>query len=160
MSPGRKSAVCAFGPARVSDRQQGIRSHLRTSVRERVARVELGVARLDGERATLRHGIACVHTQIHEDLIELRGIRQHRMQRVERPVAGRGNRNRRPHRKQRRERTLLLGAGVEAALQKACISAEEPLHAVAPLECAPLLQSERNQDGDEIHGLRIISEIL
>ena len=84
---------------------------------------------------------------------------QHRMQRVERPVAGSGNRNRRTHRKQRRERTLLLGPGVEAALQKARISTEEPLHAIAPLECAPLLQSERNQDRDQIHGLRIISEI-
>jgi len=49
---------------------------------------------------------------------------------------------------------------LNAALEKAPISTKEPLHTIAPLECTPLLQPERSQDGDEIHGSRIISEIL
>jgi hypothetical protein len=88
------------------------------------------------------------------------GQAEHRMQRVERPVAGCRNDHLRTHRKERREGALLLGTGIEAAFEKARIPAEDPLGTAAPPKCAPLLEPERNQDRDEIHVLTIISEIL
>ncbi len=53
---------------------------------------------------------------------------------------------------------LLLGAGVEAALEEARVAREQTLRADAPTERAPLLEAERDQDRDEVHS-RITSEI-
>ena len=80
------------------------------------------------------------------------GDAQQRMQRLERKLAGHRDRDRRAQRKQRSERALLLATGIEATLQKSCISDKKLLHAVAPSKRTPLLEPERNQNREEIHG--------
>ena len=42
-----------------------------------VAFVEFGIRGLDGKRAAIRHGVARVHHQVHQDLLHLSRIRAH-----------------------------------------------------------------------------------
>ena len=46
-------------------------------MRSRVLRVELHVGGLDGQLAPLRHGVAGVHDEVHENLLQLSGIGHH-----------------------------------------------------------------------------------
>src|SRR3989442_1185457 len=70
--------VWASMPVPVSDGEQHVRAGLGREVLRGVGFVELGVRGLDRELAALRHGVARVHGQVHDHLLELTGIRLHR----------------------------------------------------------------------------------
>ena len=66
--------------AGVADGQHHVLARLRWGVQAGIAFVERDIGGLDGEFAALRHGIAGVDRQIHDDLFDLAGIGAHRAQ--------------------------------------------------------------------------------
>jgi hypothetical protein len=62
--------------ARVADRDHDVVARRHADVGARVRRVELHVRRLDRELSPLRHGVARVHREVHDDLLDLPWVRQ------------------------------------------------------------------------------------
>src|SRR6266852_1981429 len=67
---------------RVADAYYHVRARLHRWARSRVFLVDNRVLRLDGQRAPYRHGVAGVHGQVQQHLLELSGIRFYAPERV------------------------------------------------------------------------------
>ena len=63
--------------AGVGHREHHVGAGHDAGVSRRVGGVELHVGRLDGQLASPRHGVASVHDEVHQDLLDLPGIGAH-----------------------------------------------------------------------------------
>ena len=73
---------------------------------------------------------------------------EQRVQSFERPVPGGGKRHWWNQRQCRCDRALLCGPGIEALFKPPRIADKCALRAAAPAKCPPLLQRQRDHDGE------------